>query len=191
MIVSLDIDGVLVDYPNCWLEFIKQETGKSFINIAEAKSELGSDYRIIKAKYRESSFKRNLELKKDASIFIEQLKTRDYKIKLSTSRPLDSPEYPKLRELTEDWCYRYVSLAANVEYKDKGLANIKNLDQITFHVEDEWQHAKEFLKKGVFVYFIAGAENVMPDDLLTYPSENLVVIQDLTEIIYREGWKCE
>ena len=34
-ICAIDIDGVLVDYPKCWIDFCNKETNKVFFNLKE------------------------------------------------------------------------------------------------------------------------------------------------------------
>ena len=45
---SFDIDGVLNDYPEVWLNYINIETNERFISKEEAKNSLGESYWHIK-----------------------------------------------------------------------------------------------------------------------------------------------
>lgn len=63
-VIIVDIDGILVDYPTCFLDWVKVNTGKAFGTIQDMKNETGLEsYEIIKEQYRQSGIKRMLQPK--------------------------------------------------------------------------------------------------------------------------------
>ena len=146
-IVSFDIDGVLNNYPHCWVKYLNKITGKDFNSKAEAKAALSiDDYDTIKNEYRlsgeVSEFTRvNLEMVE----LIREYHQRGYRIIISTSRPILSAQYPDLFHLTSSWLH-YIGLPDfELLYKSVGLPDhIDIMSQILFHVDDETKFIEEF-----------------------------------------------
>ena len=60
-IITCDIDGVLTDYPKCWLEFLQDICGTLYNSTNEAK-EKEPNYSYYKDLYRESNYKATLPI---------------------------------------------------------------------------------------------------------------------------------
>jgi len=90
--VMVDIDGVLTDYPGCFLRWVEQFTGINYVNVQVMKSVLGIPaYEIIKEQYRDSGVKRSLPLNQDAFEILVVCKRMDYIILVVTTRPDREP----------------------------------------------------------------------------------------------------
>lgn len=149
-IISLDIDGVLTDYPNCWLHFLEDAVGQKFNTIGDAKLSLGrKKYSEVKAVYRASDCKANLKIKSEARRFLDFFADRGFEFIIATSRPILDPTYPSLMALTKDWAHKNVQLNCNVFYKDLSLSCIPHLQDLNFHVDDELKYAAAYSKKNV------------------------------------------
>ena len=98
---SFDIDGVLNDYPDVWLDFIFQETNERYRSKEEARQILGETYWVIKEKYRTSDYKYQVPIKPDAKYLISALKELGDKIIMATTRPFG--RYPFIKKRTEEW----------------------------------------------------------------------------------------
>lgn len=100
-ICYLDIDGILNDYPQSWLDYIGLEAGVKFDSVSEAKAGLCyRDYMALKNGYRCSDFKYNLKIKKDAKALLDFLCDKGYSVVLVTTRP---SRYPQLVARTLKW----------------------------------------------------------------------------------------
>lgn len=174
--VTLDIDGVLNNYPTCWLDYIELEQKKRFLTIADAKKELGQDvYSEIKEKYRTSGYKSMLPVNPIAPAFTKLLKEKGYKIIIATSRPFDS--YEGLRKLTFDWLVNNEITFDFLEKKNETL--LSNYGPL-FHVDDELDHVHFFLEKKVKVFIVKRAD-VYYEDFEKY--ETLVFVDSLADVI--------
>ena len=90
--VMVDIDGVLTDYPGCFLRWVEENTGINYVNVQVMKSVLGIPaYEIIKEQYRDSGVKRSLPLNQDAFEILVVCKRMDYIILVVTTRPDREP----------------------------------------------------------------------------------------------------
>ena len=92
---TFDIDGIISDYPNCWLKYINIKASTSFTSKDVAKKTIGIDkYNYYKDLYRKSSYKANLPINNGAIETIHQVWEKGYNIVIATSRPFD--RYPNL-----------------------------------------------------------------------------------------------
>jgi len=86
----LDVDGVLNFYPQCWIDYINMKLNTEIKTLNEAKNVLSyKTYTDLKRDYRESDYKRNLEVRRGAGAFSQFLKKNGYKIVITTSRPVE------------------------------------------------------------------------------------------------------
>lgn len=178
--VTLDIDGVLNNYPSCWLDYIELQQKKRFVTIADAKKELGQDvYSDIKEKYRTSGYKSMLPVNPLAPAFTKFLKEKGYKIIIATSRPFDS--YEGLRKLTLEWLTNNGIIFDFLEKKNETL--LSNYNPL-FHVDDELEHVHFFLEKKVKVFIVKRAD-VDYKDFEKY--ETLVFVNSLTDVLDHIG----
>lgn len=182
-IVSLDIDGILTDYPKCWLKFIYLHTGQHFKAIEQAKIAIKDDYSRLKRLYRSSEYKEFLPLLPQANVLIDFLRDKGYNFIISTSRPILSPEFPALYDITKNWVCRNVGPDCPVYFKDETLQFIPNLHKIDFHIDDELRFAQAFASKDVFSYFVT-CSNYIDRTEEAKDLTNILTLKTHDEIIF-------
>jgi len=135
-VCGIDLDGVLSDYPNCWMKFVNETRSKNFNNLFEMKQTLSYwDYKELKQQYRNSGYKEFIAAKPYAKEFARILKENDYKIIILTARPFQ--EYKNLSKITTKWLE-----INNIEYdsvisgKDKYVKILLQFPNLRFMVED-------------------------------------------------------
>lgn len=169
--ISFDIDGIMNNYPQCWVDFVNLQLGTAFITKDEIKTELGLDkYNFLKDNYRNSEFKADLPFNNEAKDLAELFIRHGYKILISTSRPFKNPKYVNLKKNTIRWLakngFRY-DLFVDKTYE---LTHLDILGQIALHIDDEYEYAKQFADRKVPSILI-GPRDV--DDKLIYCSRNI------------------
>lgn len=132
---ALDIDGVLNNYPECWIDFIHLKTGTRFDNLFVAKDMLSySDYKKLKDEYRSSSYKLHIPARLGASNFLNKIE-KMFDVIIITARPFD--EYPELRQITTNWLknnnLRYESL---INSRKKHVDIFDTFSKLEFMIED-------------------------------------------------------
>ena len=162
-LISLDIDGVLTDYPRCWLLYLNQELGTAFTEREEARATIGEEaYRKIKDQYRVSDYKASLPLKDGAKQFYDTLVARGFAVWISTSR------LPVSRALTETWLerngIRYEAFIHKPKILDESFA--RSLTDVSLHVDDEMRNVEYLIAHGVPAILLsadaAGADGTIP-----------------------------
>lgn len=171
---SVDLDGILNYYPDCWVNFINRETGLNFKNKNEARKKLSTEeYRYLKNKYRKSDFKANLEVREGALELLRYLKDKGYFIVVVTTRPFE--DYPSLTIMTKKWLYKN-----NIPYDvlmKKSIDSFKEYPCLDFHIEDEIEDANLISKAGYKVFLF----EKQCDNEILHP--NVIRIKDLKEIL--------
>jgi hypothetical protein len=149
--ISLDIDGVLNYYPDCWLEFLMLETGTRYKTKENAKVDLGIEkYKFYKDKYRKSNFKANLPARKEWFLVADEFVKLGFEIIVSTSRPILSDKYPLLFKLTDNWLKNNGLNYKHLLFKDELLTHHFNVkENILFHVDDEIKYARAFFNNEI------------------------------------------
>lgn len=126
-----DIDGVLNDYPNTWLKFLRENVERTTLDIRELNDLNQVKYKMpyqiyknLKYEYRESGYKKTLEADPSASGVTHKLKKMGYHIVIITSRPLD--KHPSLFKQTVYWLDRN-----NIAYDDLIFSENKHIEVLT------------------------------------------------------------
>lgn len=138
IIFSSDIDGILSDYPDCFIRYLQVEHNLSYENKEAAKADLKANYRQYKDLYRNSNFKYQLPYNKDAIEFYKNLSQQNIPLFFSTSRPFS--QYPHMFDKTKEWLKN-----SGIEFVDliqKDIASFKQF-KVTHHVDDEIKHAEK------------------------------------------------
>lgn len=136
--ISLDIDGVVSEYPEHFLEFLSIETGRTFQDLLACKRELGADlYENVKSKYRLSTFKYEIPLKQGMVELSQEIYSQGAKIFIHSSRPFK--EYPNMQRSTSKWL-----LSSGFQFERVAEKNLKNIieSSCSVHVDDEIQEIK-------------------------------------------------
>ena len=168
---SLDIDGVLNDYPQIWLNYIYEETNERYLNKEEAKQSLGESYWQIKENYRIGDYKYQVPIKPDAKYLISRLKERGDKIIIATTRPFEN--YSSMRKNTKKW------LESNNIYFES-LVNKEELykEDFDIHIDDE---LGDILK--IKSYAESKGYVLVSQDTIDSKLEGIEVVSSLREII--------
>lgn len=158
-IVALDVDGVLSDYPACWVTFINENYGTNLKTLSDAKQRFAlSAYETIKHAYRASGYKATIPAKPFASEFTHELKKRGYTIVLLTARPYD--RYANMFTDLITWAKNNdIVYDAIIFGKEKHLAVVTRFSKMKFMVEDSYEAAMEIMKQGYKVYLCETEEN--------------------------------
>jgi len=173
-ICSVDIDGILNYYPECWVEFMNKELGMNFRNKEEAKQKLSKEeYRKIKDKYRKSDFKADLKIREEAAELLRFLKRKKYDIIIVTMRPFE--HYPLLKKTTERWLEKNNIPYDQIERKTKDF--FKKYPNLSFHIDDEIDDIKELVKANYTIFLF----NKQKDNEIIYP--NIKEINDIKDIM--------
>lgn len=183
-IITCDIDGVLTDYPNCWLKFLQEKCGTLYNSTNEAK-ENEPRYYYYKDLYRESVYKANLPIIESNKQALNQLAEK-FDIIFATSRPLNNKKYPNLKENTYNWLKNNGLRFKELRFKDEEAKFLEDLE-IDFHIDDEVKYANSVskqLNKNITnekraVYLINSKDSL---DLKSL-DENIVVVKNIQEII--------
>ncbi|MES2590596.1 MAG: hypothetical protein V4608_01840 [Bacteroidota bacterium] len=174
--ITIDIDGVLNNYPACWLDYIELQKNQKFNSIEEAKKTLGTDvYSEIKDSYRTSGYKSKLPVNPTAPNFTRLLKEKGYNIVVATSRPFHL--YPGLEKLTFDWLKANNIIFDKLERKNALLMTSYTLN---CHIDDELDHVHQFLKEKINV-FIIKRDDIKYEGYEDY--ESLRFVSNLNEVL--------
>jgi hypothetical protein len=100
--ISVDIDGVLNEYPNNWLHFLANRFNVNFESIEDAKKQLTyHQYKLMKLEFRKSSYERHTPPRKRVIQSLNNLTNQSHKIVVHTSRRI--LEWPWYFDLTHEW----------------------------------------------------------------------------------------
>lgn len=182
-IITCDIDGVLTDYPMCWLKFLQEKCGTLYNSTNEAK-EKEPEYSYYKDLYRESNYKATLPIIKSNKNALNQLSEK-YDIIFVTSRPINNDNYPHLKENTYNWLKNNGLRFKDLRYKDENAEFLENLD-VVFHIDDEIKYVNSVAKKmkkmsynTSKVYLIDSFNSFNLDSL----DKNVIVVKNIQEIV--------
>lgn len=164
LVFSSDIDGVVNDYPKCFLDFIFKTTQTHYSTKDIAKSQCGPQrYQQLKHMYRMSEYKYSLPYQQDALAFYKTLNERNIPLIFSTSRPFEN--YPQMLQKTKLWLdksgIRFIALVKK---------NTKNFQHygVTHHIDDEEAHVLKLQRKSepcsLFVIDRASSQKIINKD---------------------------
>jgi hypothetical protein len=180
--ISCDIDGILNNYPYCWLEYLSEQCGVLYTSIEDAKK-AEPFYKMIKDRYRCSSYKANLPVNIIAVKLLQQIKKQNYSLIMATSRPIDNLLYPKLKEMTEQWLKKNEVLYDEIVFKDEKVDYIDLYENIEFHIEDDMEYAKIVAKKGVKTFLYTALSTSTLSNDINIEKENIIIINNLLDIL--------
>lgn len=156
--ISFDIDGIMNDYPKCWIRYLNSRIEENLsleISTKEAKSIVGLElYKNLKDDYRNSDYKANLEFNTDAKLLADDFIKEGYKIIISTSRPFNDSRYKKLKKNTISWLKKnsfHFDLFVDKNYE---LEHLGLYDKIVLHIDDECKYAKQFAFNNIQTFLV-------------------------------------
>lgn len=179
---SCDVDGILNDYPRCWLKYLAEKCGTLYDSVNLAKKYEG-EYRRYKDEYRNSSYKANLPVHKKNRDAINSIIAHGYEPLLVTSRPIFDEKYPQLLENTIKWLRNGEVKFDKFEYKDPKAAFLEKYPNVKFHIDDDPNYALKIAEKGVKVYLL---QNDNWDFSIIDKRENIQIVRNLEEILNYE-----
>lgn len=177
-IVIVDIDGVLNNYPQTFINFVNNKLNSNFILLKEIKETLPFNiYKQLKEEYRKSPYKHNCSIKKDADKLLKVLREKDYLIYLVTSRKLF--ENNQL-ELTIRWLKKN-NLIYDYLYctQKKDFTIFEKFKNIKLLIEDNNDNIKKIMKINHNIKSFL----VLNNDNLNYDCE-AIKVKELGKIIY-------
>ena len=176
-LLSCDIDGILNDYPECWLDYLGERCGRRYGSVHEAKNcELL--YKEYKSDYRKSEFKANLPVRTEGVELLKELNRRGYSIVIATSRPLNNPQYPGLYDLTRNWLFKNDIPFDTLLFKDSSVGFIDLYPDIELHIEDELKYAQVVAQRGIPVFLYS--KHLKPGESAT---KGITLVNNLLTIL--------
>jgi uncharacterized HAD superfamily protein len=160
-IAFLDIDGILAEWPDAFLNLIQKKTKTKFSSIDDVEVALGKKVLVdLKTEYRLSGIKRKLKAIDGSVEFTSRLRTKDYFIILLTARP-----YKEVFRIYSDTLYWlkknkfcYDAIIWNENKELFVLQHFMN-HNIQFAVDDSVDNAKKLAKNKIKVYLKMKTDN--------------------------------
>ena len=182
-ILFFDIDGVLNNYPNYYLEWVYNKTGIKYKDMDDIKNKLDiKQYENIKEKYRLSGAKRKEPINKDAVYVLKKLHDKNEKIVLYTARPVS--RYKRIYSDTLAWLIKNKVVFDAIYWTDFNKEDFYKLNfNIKYIVEDDIRNAMLFSHEGYKVYLINKAHNQ------NYNHKLIIRVNNIKEILNKEGIK--
>ena len=131
-IISFDIDGVLNNYPICFIDYANNISSTNYQTLSDIKNNL--DYKHIKHMYRLDDYKYNIQIDKIVKEIIIELFPK-FQINIFTRRPFHA--YNDMFQRTKNWLMNNEILFDELFYKSYENFNNKN---ILIHIDDENKH---------------------------------------------------
>ena len=153
-ICAIDLDGVIVDYPKCFVDFVNDNTKYSFKNYREMKATLSAiEYLDVKNNYRESGAKKTLPIRKGAKGMIKYLKNKGYTIIILSKRP-----YKKYYRIFADTKHNLdsnnIAFDALLFDSQKHKRILTEIPQLDFIIEDDRIIANEISATGYKCFLV-------------------------------------
>jgi len=176
-IIIFDIDGVINNYPDCYLDWVSDKTGVKYRDMDDIKSQLDIEtYERIKEEYRLSGAKRNQPVNKTTVTTMQKLADMGETIILYTARPVS--RYKRIYSDTLHWLKKNNIPFEAIFWSDLKKEDVYKLGlKIKFIVEDDTSNARFFNHEGYQVYLIDHDHNK------SYKNDLTIRINDSTEIL--------
>ena len=130
-IISFDIDGILNNYPKCFVEYVNFLKKKKFKSIEILKKNLDKkNYQAIKDRYRRFNYKYNLKIENKLVNTINLI-SKKYQILIISSRPFH--KYKRMYRRTFLWIKKNNIKNFKLFYKKK---NIITNYKVFLHIDD-------------------------------------------------------
>ncbi len=153
-VIVFDIDGVINNYPTCYLDWIYKETKIKYSDMEDIKEKLDiKTYEDLKEKYRLSGVKANQPINNDTVKLMNDLKAEGNTIILYTTRPVN--RYKRINSDTLRWLKKNKIPFDAIYWTDFQKEDFYKLGlNIKFIVEDDINNAKLFSAEGYKVYLL-------------------------------------
>ena len=151
--ISFDIDGVINNYPLCFINYVNSLLKTDFVSNDEIKKL--EDYKYLKHSYRLSDYKYNVDVYDEIKKLISEI-YREFQIKIFTSRPFHN--YGDMFKNTKLWLEKN-----NIKFDGLFSKNFEIFDKanVLIHIDDEINHIKPLLdsKKTQFIVLEEGLDD--------------------------------
>lgn len=187
-VILFDIDGVINNYPTCYLDWVRNQKGLDFKSMEEIKSKIDlKTYEQFKQEYRLSGEKRSQPINKDTVKLMTTLKNQGETIILFTNRPVT--KYKIIYSDTLFWLKKNKIPFAAIYWSDFNQKNdiYKLKLKIKFIVEDDLNNAKNFNHEGYKVFLLNNIDNQDK----TYKNKLFVRIKNPLEILEQKILKSK
>jgi len=191
-VVAVDLDGVLNDYPRCFLDWARLDVEDwevpgefVFSSTAALRRELGAlGYQNLKDRYRESGAKREQGVREGARELLDGLRAAGLTAVVLSARP-----YWRVSRIyadTLEWLNRSALRADAVLFdREKHRRILRDFPGTVAVVEDDPAVAREVLAAGVPVVLVEGEANAGVELVgavrVPGPREALAVVLELAE----------
>jgi hypothetical protein len=177
-IVGIDVDGVLGEYHDYFVQFAKTR-GHAFDDFWELKKALPTIvYEQLKSEYRQSGWKADMPVRKGAVELTHKLKEMGYQIVILTARPYK--EYSRIYPDTLSFLNKNdIKFDAIIWDEQKHIKIINKFPNMEFMIEDTPSIARDVAREGYTVFMPKGPNNELGDFGL-HPK--IVEVDDLLQI---------
>jgi NTP pyrophosphatase (non-canonical NTP hydrolase) len=165
-IALVDIDGVLCDYYNGFLNWLlhsghmmshqveKIRAQNRYIS-AQALGLSKGQFRELKHEFRACGAKASMPVCKGADVFLAELRHQGYTICLVTSRPIE--QYPNMRADTQFWLEENQLFHDFVWWSHHKIDIVEArhaLERVELAVEDDPAYALPYAESGIFTFLV-------------------------------------
>jgi len=176
-VVVFDIDGVINNYPDCFVDWVNINKKTSFKSLGNIKCQMNiEEYEKTKEEYRLSGDKRFQPISVDTVETITKLKSLGYKIVLYTVRPVNT--YKRIYSDTLQWLNTNNIRFDSIYWSDYSKEDFYKLGlKIKFVVDDTLSNVVLFSKEGIKTYLLDKDYNKSDKD------EGYIRIQKVSDIL--------
>ena len=177
-VAAFDIDGVLNNYPQSWLDFINANNEFPIHDLRDAKKLLSYQrYKELKQAYRKAG--EQASVASEASLVTAELKSLGFKIVLITLRPFEL--YDNLYKDTIHWLEdNKITYDSVIGDKNKHIRILHEYPLLSFMVEDHRFIANLVAHWGYKVYLKENIYNI------GYVEKGVIRIKRLREVLKNE-----
>jgi len=178
-VCAIDLDGVLVQYPEPFIKYVNEIKRTSFKSLYDVKKDISNkEYLQLKHSYRQDGMKLHVPPVDGASNFMNELKSLGYSVVILTKRPYK--QYYRLFADTKiNLDQSGIKYDAIVFDTEKHKAIVKELPQLEFMVEDNREIANEVGAWGYKCFLIDNVYNH------GHINDNVIRVSGLSEILER------
>lgn len=179
-VVIFDIDGVINNFPDCFLDWVYERTNVRFASVESMKQKLDlKTYQELKIEYRLSGEKRNQPIIQETLNLMNILKERRETIILFTNRPVT--KYKVIYTDTLVWLNKNNVPFEAIYWSDfQRKEDIYKLRfKIKFIVEDNLDNSKNFNHEGHMVFLLEKSYN----QDFNYTNKKLIRIKKPMELL--------
>jgi hypothetical protein len=179
-VVVFDIDGVINNFPDCFIDWVNKNKGTNFNSTEQMKDQLDlKGYQDLKTEYRLSGEKRFQPVNKDTLKLMNQLKDNGETIILFTNRPVS--KYKVIYTDTLYWLHQNNIPFEAIYWSDfQRKEDVYKLRfKIKFIVEDNLENTKNFNHQGLIVFLL---EKTYNQDQF-YKNKHLIRINNPMELL--------